>query len=77
MDQVHVVRHKLRVEGRPIWSVAREMGIARNTLKHYLEHLVPVRLEAEPRARSVWNKLAERCSSCSRSRGSGPTVSSA
>jgi transposase len=60
MDQVHVVRHKVLVEGRPIRSVAREMGIARNTVKHYLEHPVPIRVEAAPRARPVWSKVAER-----------------
>ena len=32
MDQVHVVRHKGLVEGRPIRQVARELGISRNTV---------------------------------------------
>src|SRR5919202_4180388 len=36
MDQVHVVRHKVLVEGQSIRSVAREMGIGRNTMKKYL-----------------------------------------
>jgi hypothetical protein len=60
MDQVHVVRHKVLVEGLPIRAVTREMGIARNTVKHYLEHPMPLRVEAEPRARPVWGKVAER-----------------
>ena len=35
MDQVHVVRHKVLVEGQQIRKVAREMGIARNTVKRF------------------------------------------
>lgn len=60
MDQVHVVRHKVLVEGRAIRAVAREMGLSRNTVKHYLERSVPVRVEVEPRARPVWKKVGER-----------------
>jgi transposase len=60
MDQVHVVRHKVLVEGQAIRAVAREMGLARNTVKHYLEHAAPVRVEAGPRARPVWSKVAAR-----------------
>jgi hypothetical protein len=36
MDQVHVVGHKVLVEDQPIRRVAREMGIARNTVREYL-----------------------------------------
>jgi transposase len=60
MDQVHVVRHKVLVEGQQIRRVAREMGIARNTVKKYLARPAPVRVEHAPRARPVWEKVGPR-----------------
>ena len=60
MDQVHVVRHKVLVEGQQIRRVAREMGIARNTVKRYLERPEPVRVESAARARPVWEKVGGR-----------------
>lgn len=60
MDQVHVVRHKVLVEGQQIRRVAREMGIARNTVKKYLEQPAPVRVERAPRRRLVWEKVRAR-----------------
>jgi transposase len=44
MDQVHVIRHKVLVEAQSIRSVAREMGVGRNTIKKYLKLSEPVRL---------------------------------
>ena len=61
MDQVHVVRHKVLVEGRSQRAVARELGLARVTVRKYLEQAVPLRkLEAAPRPRPVWDAVAER-----------------
>jgi transposase len=60
MDQVHVVRHKVLVEGQQIRGVAREMGISRNTVKRYLKVAAPVRVEEAPRARPVWEKVGPR-----------------
>ena len=60
MDQVHVVRHKVLVEKQGIRRVAREMGIARNTVRKYLEQAAPVRVETAPRARPVWEKVRDR-----------------
>ena len=37
MDQVHVVRHKVLVEGRTQRSVARELGLSRTTVSKYVE----------------------------------------
>jgi DNA-binding transcriptional regulator LsrR (DeoR family) len=55
MDQVHVVRHKVLVEGRSQRAVARELGIARVTVREYVDQAAPARkLEAEPRRRPVW-----------------------
>lgn len=36
MDQVHVIRHKVLVEGRSVRSVSAEMGVSRNTVSKYL-----------------------------------------
>jgi transposase len=60
MDQVHVVRHKVLVEGRAVRQVARELGISRNTVKRYVELPEPVRCESGPRARPVWEMVRER-----------------
>lgn len=37
MDQVHVVRHKVLVEGLSIRQVARELELSRNTVRRYVE----------------------------------------
>ncbi len=41
MDQVHVIRHKVLVEGRTQRSVAREMGMSRVTVRKYLDQAAP------------------------------------
>ena len=60
MDQVHVIRHKVLVEGRSQRQVAKELGLSRLTVKKYLTEAVPVRREAQPRARPVWHAVRER-----------------
>src|SRR6202795_363184 len=61
MDQVHVVRHKVLVEGRTQRAVARELGLARVTVRKYLEQAAPTRkAEAGPRARPVWDVVGAR-----------------
>jgi transposase len=60
MDQVHVVRHKVLVEGRSQRAVARELGLARVTVRKYLERPAPGRQEAAARRRPVWDAVAER-----------------
>ena len=53
MDQIHVIRHKVLVEGEPIREVAREMGIARNTVRRYLADPPPVEREETARPSPV------------------------
>jgi DNA-binding transcriptional regulator LsrR (DeoR family) len=51
VDQVHVIRHKVLVDGCPQRRVAKEFGISRVTVRKYLEESVPVRKDTGPRAR--------------------------
>jgi transposase len=61
MDQVHVVRHKVLVEGRTQRAVARELGLSRTTVGKYVDQAAPVRkAEAGPRPRPVWDKVSGR-----------------
>lgn len=60
MDQVHVIRHKVLVEGRSARQVAKELGISRRTIRKYLIEAVPKRKETEPRGRPVWESVRER-----------------
>ena len=77
MDQVHVVRHKVLVEGRTQRSVARELGLARVTVRKYVDQAAPTReLETAPRPRPVWDAVAERVQACWRNRCAGQAVNS-
>jgi transposase len=60
MDQVHVVRHKVLVEGRSQRAVARELGLARVTVRKYLDQALPVRKREGARRRPVWQPVAAR-----------------
>ena len=59
MAQVHVIRHKVLVEGLSIRRVAREMGLSRNTVSKYLKEAEPNRRE-EPRRKPVLEGVAPR-----------------
>ena len=50
MDRVHVIRHKVLVEGASIRRVARELGVSRQGVRKYLETAEPVRRGGGPRA---------------------------
>ncbi len=60
VDQVHVIRHQVLVEGRSQRSVARALGISRLTVKKYLQEAAPVRRETRPRGRPVWEAVRAR-----------------
>src|SRR5512144_1090628 len=60
MDQVHVIRHKVLIEGQSARRVAREMHISRRTVRKYLTQAVPERRETEPRPRPVCAKVRTR-----------------
>ncbi|MCK4515527.1 MAG: IS21 family transposase [Spirochaetaceae bacterium] len=71
MSQVHVIRHKVFLEGRSIRSVAAEMGVSRNTVRKYLTQSepervqrvarrAPVREEAEWRIEKLFEELGGR-----------------
>jgi transposase len=60
MDQVHVIRHKVLIEGRSRRSVSREMGVSRNTVRKYLQVSAPRRVESQARARPVLDQVAPR-----------------
>jgi transposase len=61
MDQVHVIRHKVLVEGQSIRSVAREMGVGRNTIKKYLKMSEPVvRVVGQKKSSPVKEMVAPR-----------------
>ena len=59
MAQVHVIRHKVLVEGLSIRRVAREMGVSRNTVSKYLKEAEPIRREG-PRRKPVLERVAPR-----------------
>ncbi len=59
MDQVHVVRHQVLIEGRTQRQVARELGISRVTVKKYLTQAAPG-YHAEGRGRPVWEVVGPR-----------------
>ncbi len=60
VDQVHVLRHKVLVEGRSQRQVAKELGISRLTVKKYLTEAIPIRRETKSRARPVWDRVGPR-----------------
>src|SRR5215203_874560 len=60
MDQVHVIRHKVLVEGQSIRSVSRQMSISRNTIRKYLKVSEPVRIECQKKPSPVMEMVAPR-----------------
>jgi transposase len=59
MDQVHVIRHKVLIEGQSIRRVARELGLSRNTVRKHLEQSAPVRV-GRVRSSPAWERVKPR-----------------
>ncbi len=57
MDRIHVIRHKVLVEGQSVRGAARELGIARKTVAKYLKESEPKRVEAFPLPRPVSDRV--------------------
>lgn len=57
MDRVHVIRHKVLVEGQSARRVARELGVARKTVAKYLKESEPRRVETVRRPRPVSDRV--------------------
>lgn len=53
MDQIHVIRHKVLVEGVSIRAAAKELGLSRNTARRYLGDVPPMRPKRADRKRTV------------------------
>ena len=60
MDQVHVIRHQVLVEGRSRRQVAKAFGISRLTVRKYIGVAAPMRKDTGPRARPVWEAVRAR-----------------
>lgn len=60
MDQVHVIRHKVLVEGQSSRRVARETGLSRVTVKKYLEQSEPGPRRYKSRVRPIWERVRPR-----------------
>ena len=67
VEDVHVLRHKVLVEGLSRRQAARELGISRNTVRRYLRLPEPVRVEREPRRSRSSNGCSRASTRCWRS----------
>ena len=60
MQTVHIVRHKVLVEGISVQQVARDLGLSRTTVYKYLEVPIPGRAEATSRRHPVVGAASSR-----------------
>ena len=60
MQTVHIVRHKVLVEGLSVQQVAHDLGLSRTTVYRYLEVPTPARVEATPRRHPVLDAVSSR-----------------
>jgi len=60
MDRIHVIRHKVLVEGVPKREVARQLHVGRNTVDRYVAGAEPGKREAVARPTPVRDAVASR-----------------
>ena len=60
MDQVHVIRHKVLVEGVSRRQAAKQVGVSRNTVRKYVEMAEPVRRRPAQRGHPVLDVVRAR-----------------
>lgn len=60
MQTVHVIRHKVLVEGVSVQQAARDLGLSRTTVYKYLEVPTPGRVEGTPRRQPVLDAVSSR-----------------
>ena len=60
VDQVYIIRHKVLQGGRSIRSVARELGVSRNSVRKYKREPEPVRKSRRPKPRPVTDAVRPR-----------------
>jgi transposase len=60
MQTVHIIRHKVLVEGLSVQQVARDLGLSRTTVYKYLERPEPRRGAQRSRPRPVLDATASR-----------------
>jgi transposase len=60
MQTVHIIRHKVLVEGLSVQQVARDFGLSRTTIYKYLEVPTPGRVERTPRRRPILDAVSSR-----------------
>jgi transposase len=60
MELVHVIRHKVRVEGLSVRRVAQDLGLSRNTVRRYLRGAEPGVAKPRQRTTPVLDKVRER-----------------
>jgi transposase len=60
MQTVHVIRHKVLVEGVSVQQAARDLGLSRTTVYKYLEMPTPGSVEGTPRRHPVLDAVSSR-----------------
>ena len=60
MQTVHIIRHKVLVEGVSVQQVAQDLGLSRTTVYKYLEVPTPGRVEITPRRHPVLDVVSSR-----------------
>jgi len=60
MQTVHIIRHKVLVEGLSVQQVAQDLGLSRTTVYKYLKESTPGRVEATLRCHPVLDTVSSR-----------------